>query len=159
MTTPTTPRTATRIVFLAEDDFMSPPAPFRTGAAGVVRFAEDDSLEMDERVKLSANAVHALIGHGVLDRLNELDLEGAVGRGVPVLIRPGLIEDARTILYAADPTTYGQEWEFLVDRDEGPPPVEFRVRVVNREYQIALVRLIDVFNRASRHGDAAWITI
>ena len=148
-----------RIVFLDQDEFMSPPAPFRTGTAGLVRFDEQDSLEMDERVKLSANAVHALIGHGVLDQLNELDLEGSIGRGVPVLIRPALIEEARTILYAADPTTYGKEWEFLVERDPGPPPVEYRVRIVNREYQIALVRLIDVFNRASRHGDAAWITI
>ena len=151
--------TEPRIIYLAPEEFESPPAPFRTGAAGLVRFDAEDALEMEERLTLSANAVHALIGHGVVDELNALALEGAIGRGVPVLIRPALIEAARTILYAADSTTYGRDWDFLVGREDGPPPVEYRVRVANREYQVALVRLVDVFNRASRHGDAAWITI
>ncbi len=114
---------------------------------------------MEDRVHISANSAHALIGHGVLDQLNELELEGRFGRGVPVLVRPSVIEDARAVLYAADRTTYGSDWEFLVERVEGPPTVEYRVAIANREYQITLVRLVDVFNRASRHGDAVWIRL
>lgn len=148
-----------RNVFLQACDFDDPPAPFRTGAAGLVRLDAEGELQMEERVRISANSTHALIGHGILDQLNELDLGGRLGRGVPIMVRPSLVEDARSILYAGDRNTYGRDWEFIVERDEGPPAIEYRVAVANREYQITLVRLVDVFNRASRYGDAVWITI
>lgn len=148
-----------RIVHLETRDFEDPPAPFRTGVAGLVRLDADGEIELEERTRLSANTLHALEGHGVLDRLGELELEGTFGDAAPVLVRPSLVEDARSILYEADRTTYGNESEFVVARVDGDPPVEYRVAVANREYQVGLVRLIDVFNRASRFGQAVWLAL
>ena len=45
----------------------------------------------------------------------------------------------------------------MVAREDGDPSVEYRVAVVNREYQVGLVRLVDVLNRASRFGQAVWL--
>jgi len=148
-----------RIVRLGANDFEDPPAPFRTGTAGLVHFDADGEIALEERARISANTLHALDGHGVFDRLAELDLEGSFASGAPVLFRPSLVEDARAILYEADRTTYGNQSEFVVAREEGDPPVEYRVAVVNREYQVGLVRLIDVFNRASRFGQAVWLAL
>ena len=146
-------------IFLAAEDFDDPPSPFRTGAAGLVRLDDEGAFELDERVRISANSLHAMIGHGVVDRLNELEPEGTLGAGAPVLFRPALIEAARSVLYEADRNTYGGRWEFVVAREEGERPREFRVAVRNREYQVTLVRLVDVFQRASRHGEAVWMAV
>ena len=148
-----------RRIHLEPAEFESPPPPFRAGAAGFVRASSDGGFEMEARLKISGNSTHAMFGHGVIDSLNRLDLEGSIGSGVPAMIRPSLVEDARSILYAADRTTYGGSWEFLVHREEGDPPTEYLVAVANREYQVTLVRLIDVLNAASRVGDAVWIDI
>jgi hypothetical protein len=148
-----------RVVDLAVDEFIEPPPPLRTGAAGIVRVGGDGSLEQEVRLRISANSTHALIGHGVVAALNGLDLEGVLGEGAPVLIRPSLVSTARRVLYEADRKTYGGRWEFVVAREAGPAPVEYRVAVVNREYQKTLVRLVDVLNRASRFGEAAWIEL
>ena len=150
---------AVRRIFLEVEQFEDPPPPFRTGAAGLVRIDAGGEIELEERLRISANTVHALIGHGVVDRLNALAPEGTLGSGAPVLFRPALVEAARSVLYDADRTTYGGAWEFLVEKQEGDPPLEYRVAVVNREYQVTLVRLVDVFNRASRHGEAVWIAL
>ena len=123
------------------------------------RIDEAGVFELEKRVRISANSTHALIGHGVLDALNELELDGELGRGVPIMVRPSVVEQARSILYQADRKTYGGAWGVLVDRLEGDPPIEHRVAVANREYQVTLVRLIDVMNQASRVGDAVWIEI
>ena len=155
----TTAASSTQRIFLRAKDFASPPPPFRTGTAGLVHLDERGDFDLEERVQISANSLHALIGHGVVDRLNELALEGSLGTGAPVMIRPSLVEDARSILYDADSQTYGSEWEFVVAREEGKPPTEYCLRVVNREYQITLVRIVDVLNRASRHGAAVWLAI
>ena len=146
-------------IYLAADDFDDPPPPFRTGAAGLVRLDAEGEFELEERVRISANSLHAMVGHGVVDRLNALGLEGTLGSGAPVLFRPALIEDARSVLYAADRQTYGAQYEFVVGREDGTPPTEYRVAVHNREYQVTLVRLVDVFQRASRHGEAVWIAL
>ena len=146
-------------IFLQANDFASPPPPFRTGTAGLVQLDAHGDFELEERVQISANSLHALIGHGVVDRLNELALEGRLGTGAPVMVRPALVEEARAVLYEADRNTYGGEWEFVVARESGDPDTEYRVRVVNREYQITLVRVVDVFNRASRYGGAVWLAI
>ena len=148
-----------RHVYLAPDDFDDPPPPFRTGAAGLVRLDDQGEFELEERVRISANSLHAMVGHGVVDRLNALGLEGTLGGGAPVLFRPGLVEDARSVLYEADRRTYGASYEFIVAREAGPPATEYRVAVLNREYQVTLVRLVDVFQRASRHGEAVWIAL
>jgi hypothetical protein len=146
-------------VYLDVEDFDDPPLPFRTGAVGLARLDAEGAFELEERVRVSANTLHALEGHGVLDRLNGLGLEGTLGEGLPVLCRPAWVEAARSILYAADRTTYGGRFEFVVARATGEPPVEYRVAVVNREYQVGLVRIIDVFHRASRFGEAVWLSL
>ncbi len=153
------PKCKPQVVYLEADGFADPPAPFRTGTAGLVHFDAAGAIELEERTRISANTRHALEGHGVLDRLRELDLEGTLGGAAPVLFRPSHLEDARAILYQADRTTYGGAYEFVVATDLGDPSIEYRVAVVNREYQVGLVRLIDVFNRASRFGQAVWISL
>lgn len=146
-------------VYLAADAFDDPPPPFRTGAAGLVRLDAAGEFELEERLRISANSLHAMVGHGVVDRMNALGLEGTLGAGAPVLVRPGLVERARSVLYDADRKTYGASYEFVVAREDEPVPREFRVAVRNREYQVTLVRLVDVLNRASRHGEAVWISL
>ncbi|MEM9177495.1 MAG: hypothetical protein AAGC67_19945 [Myxococcota bacterium] len=146
-------------VYLARSEFDDPPPPFRTGAAGLVRLDAEGAFELEERMQISANSLHAMVGHGVVDRLNALGLEGTLGGGAPVLVRPALVEEARSILYDADRKTYGAEYEFVVAEASGEAPTEYRVAVENREYQVTLVRLVDVFQRAGRHGEAVWITI
>ncbi len=146
-----------RRVYLGSGDFDAPPPPFRTGAVGLVGVDASGDFAVEERVRVSANTLHALEGHGVIERLNALGLEGTLGKGLPVLCRPALVEAARSILYAADRTTYGGRFEFVVARAPGDPPVEYRVAVANREYQVGLVRIIDVFHRASRFGEGVWL--
>ena len=150
---------ALRIVRLTPDQFVDPPPPFRTGSAGFLRMTADGDFETETRLEISGNSTHALIGHGVVDALNDLGLEGTIGGGIPAVIRPTLVEAARSILYEADRKTYGGSWEFVVHREEGDSPVEYRVAVANREYQVSLVRLVDVLNQASRIGEAVWIEI
>ena len=60
------------IVYLLPEQAQAPPRPFRTGEAGCVWLCADGALERDTRVRLSANSTHALLGHGVVDSLNEL---------------------------------------------------------------------------------------
>ena len=42
---------------------------------------------------------------------------------------------------------------------EQPEPVEYRVRIDNREYQVTLARLRYLVSMASREGHAAWILL
>ena len=146
-----------RLVYLAAEQFDSPPPPFRTGAGGRVWLSERGELETDERVRLSANTVHALEGHGVVAELNRLPLElGALGGGRQVLVPQAALDDAADILTEADRKTYGAVHEFVVARENG---AEFRVRIENREYQRALARLRDLVVAASRQGFAVWLRI
>lgn len=70
-----------RTVYLDSKEEAPPPPPYRTGKAGHVFVAEDGTLETDLRVELSANSTHALLGHGVVDELNRLPLDGRLGEG------------------------------------------------------------------------------
>jgi hypothetical protein len=150
-------RAAVRVVYLQPEQLDAPPPPFRTGAAGRVWLGERGELETDERVRLSANAVAALAGHGVLDALNRLPLEmGRLGEGREVLVPQASLDAAADILTEADRKTYGAVWEFVVGRQDG---AEYRVRVDNREYQRALARLRDLIVAASRQGFAVWLRI
>ncbi len=150
-------RGAVRLIYLEREQFDAPPAPFRTGAGGRVWLSERGGLETDERVRLSANTVHALEGHGVIVELNRLPLEmGALGEGREVLVPQAALEDAAHILTEADRKTYGATWEFVVARDAA---VEYRVRIENREYQRALARMRDLIVAASRQGFAVWLRI
>lgn len=150
-------RAAVRVVYLAAEQFEAPPPPFRTGAGGRVFVSPRGELETDLRVRLSANTVHALEGHGVVAALNRLPLElGALGAGRQVLVPQAALEPAAEILTEADRKTYGATYEFLVAREDG---AEYRVRVENREYQRALARLRDLIVAASREGHAVWLRI
>lgn len=131
----------------------------RTGAAGCVWVDEAGQLETDSRVELSANTTHALLGHGVVDVLNTLPIEGTLGEGAEVLIPPAVLEDVCSIFYEADRKTYGASYEFVVGRGNDPEPIEYRLRIDNREYQATLSRLTFLTSSASREGNAVWLRI
>ena len=150
-------RGAVAIFYLSPDNFDAPPPPYRTGAGGRVWLSERGELELDERVRLSANTVHALAGHGVLDALNRLPLElGRLGDGREVLVPQASLDEAADILTDADRKTYGASYEFVVASEPG---VEYRIRIENREYQRALARLRDLIVGAGRQGYAVWLRI
>jgi hypothetical protein len=150
-------RAAVRVTYLEPEQFDAPPPPFRVGAGGRVWLSERGELETDERVRLSANTVHALEGHGVLGELNRLPLElGKLGEGRQVLVPQAALDDAADVLTEADRKTYGATFEFVVARDAA---CEWRVRVDNREYQRALARLRDLIVAAGRQGFAVWLRI
>ena len=148
-----------KLVYLPQDRAWDPPEPFLTGAAGCLWLGPDGSLETDARVQLSANATHAMIGHGVVDALNSLPIEGRVGDGEDALIPPSVLEDACSLFYEADRKTYGAIYEFVVATTLGSEPVEYRIRIDNREYQATLSRLTFLTSTASRDGVAVWIRI
>jgi hypothetical protein len=143
-----------RIIYLRAEDIDAPAPPYRTGVGGRVWLSERGELEVDERVRLSANTVHALEGHGVLGELNRLPLEmGKLGDGREVLVPQFALDEAADILTEADRKTYGATYEFVVARDAG---AEYRIRIENREYQRALARMRDLIVAAGRQGFAVW---
>ena len=150
---------AMRVVYLGSETDDAGRRFLWSGEAGLLSLVEDGGVDADVRVQLSANSVHALLGHGVVDRLNRLPLEGTLGSGAPAVIPPAHLDAARAIFYAADQKTYGGRWEFVVGTEEGPDPAEYRLQIENREYQVTLVRLIDLATRASRNGHAVWLEI
>jgi hypothetical protein len=103
--------------------------------------------------------VHALLGHGVVEELNALPIEGRIGSGLEALIPPSVLDEARSIVYEADRNTYGGSWEFVVERSDEPELVEYRVRIDNREYQAGLARLQYLFTLSGRNGLAVWVRI
>ena len=48
-----------RRVYLEPSEFDDPPRPFRTGTAGLVRLDADGEFELEERMRISANSLHA----------------------------------------------------------------------------------------------------
>lgn len=144
-------------IYLQPAQFEDPPPPFRTGAAGHMWLGEDGDFELDTRVQISANSVHALLGHRVVEALNRLPLMGELGIGLDVVIPQSALLDASHVLYDADRKTYGGVWEFDVGVDDVGRCC--RVRIDNREYQRGLLRLTDLFHSASRVGHAVWIRI
>src|SRR5258705_375645 len=77
---------------------------FRRGEAAIVDFTLDESAqEKLARVAIPANAVHGLIGLGVVARLNRLPLEvGPIAAGRDAVLFPGALERAIEILYAVE---------------------------------------------------------
>lgn len=141
-------------VYLKPTEFESPPYPFRNAEAGLVWIDAGGLPATDTRVRLSANATHALEGHGVLAALAKLPLQGTLGDGRDVLVPQGSLAAAAQVFYDADRNTYGRIWEFLVYTEAADPPIEYRVRVDNRDYQRSLLRLTDLLSMASRVGHA-----
>ena len=141
-----------RVVYLHELAD-APVPPFRRGEVGPVWIDARGELHAEAHLELSANSTHALLGHGVAGELDRLGLElGPLEAGRDALIPPGLLEEAIPLLYEADRKTYGGRFEFCVGRAEAPSPVEYRVRIDNREYQRTLARLQFLLTTASRHG-------
>jgi len=148
-----------RVVYLGTETRDADPRFLRTGEAGLLSLAADGGFDTEVRVGISPNSVHALIGHGVVEELNRLPLEGTLGSGAPAVIPPARLEAARAVFYEADRKTYGGAWEFVVGSDAGPDAAEYRWQIENREYQVTLVRLVDLATRASRYGHAVWLQL
>ena len=131
------------------------PVTLPVGNGGHVWIDERGDLETDTRVELSSNSVVALRGHGVADALNRLPLEmGELGVGRDVLVPQHALDDAARIFVEADRFTYGATWELPALREGGPPPIEYRLVIDNREFQRTLARLQFLVSTASRAGHA-----
>ena len=140
-----------RVIYFDHQIPVSPPAPpFATGDAGLVWIDQDGDLTSDTQVQIPPNTVHALVGHGVLNDLNQLELAlGPVGRGHEAVVAPAGVEQAARIFYEADRMTYGAIHDLLVDRLQD---VEYRIVVDNREYQRTLSRLQFLSGTAAQLG-------
>ncbi len=125
----------------------------------MVWLGDGGEIHAERQLRISANSTHALLGHGVIDALNRLPLEGDVGRGSDVLIPQAVLEDAQLLFYEADRKTYGGTWEFVVASSAVPEAADYRVRVHNREYQRTLCQLTFLLGSASRAGRAVRLRI
>jgi len=112
---------------------------FARGEAGHGKLVETGGLASEMRVPIPANAYHALLGHGVVEELNRLALDGGpVGSGHEAWIRPAAAEQAAHILYEADRKTYGGSWEFVA-KQLGRPGAD-AARQLHRRARIRLGR-------------------
>ena len=131
----------------------------RCGEAGLAWVAYSGEFESEARLEISQNSTHALLGHGVVEAINQLAIEGRLGSGLEVMIPPSVCEAVRSLFYEADRKTYGGRHEFVVGRSDGTPPTQYRVRIDNTEYQRTLAGLQFLMTTAARSGRAAWIRI
>ncbi len=145
-----------RVEYVEEMQQLPSEVSLRRGAAGLAWLGPSGQLESETRVDLMPNSAHALIGHGVVDELNELPLQGRLGSGLQVLIPPAMLDQVLRILYAADTKTYGAVYEFVV---ASLTSVEYRIQIDNREYQRTLSRLQFLVSAGSREGRSAWLSI
>ncbi len=148
-----------RIEYLARDQIESPPSPYLTGEAGQCWFDADGLIETSHDIQLSANTTHALLGHGVVNDLNRLPIEGEIGSHGPALLPAPTLDAVLTLLYEADRKTYGDTWEFVVRQVEVPEEIEYRIEIDNREYQHTLSRLQFLVSTSSREGRGVWFQI
>jgi hypothetical protein len=128
---------------------------FHSGGADRVVIRGDGIAEVEAGVEISPNSLHALLGHGVADRLDRLPLVyGRVAAGCEAVLRPSALSPASRILYDADRKTYGAVHEFVVGEAGAPDPVQYRIVIDNREYQRTLARLQYLVTLAGREGYA-----
>ena len=138
------------IYFDHETQTSHPPPPFASGEAGFVWVNDEGEFASDTQVQVPPNTVHALMGHGVLNELNRLELVlGPVSRGCDAVVAPASVEQAARIFYEADRMTYGAVHDLLVERIQ---EIEYRIVVNNREYQRTLSRLQFLSGTAARLG-------
>lgn len=133
---------------------------FRSGEAAIVDFTLDELAQAKlARVAIPANAVHGLIGLGVVARMNLLPLEiGPIAPGREAVLFPGALERAIEILYAVENELWNGARDYralelvvaTVPRDAGA--VEYRLRFDRREFERSLLRLVDLFHAAWRAG-------
>jgi hypothetical protein len=145
-----------QVEYIESEEVLPGEVHLRRGEAGVAWLEPGGQLETEARIELSPNSAHALIGHGVVDALNELPLQGRLGSGLQVIIPSPILDAARSIFYGADTKTSGAVYEFVVERH---PAVEYRIQIDNREYQRSLSRLQYLLSTASREGRIVWIAI
>ena len=133
-----------------------PQPGFRAGEAGLVVPHPDGGLDLDARVQIGPNSLHALEQHGVVDELRRLDFAiGPLAPGRDAVLSPAALEEAAHILYEADRKTYGNTWEFVIGRTarrSEAGPIEYRIVIDNREYQRTLARLQFLVTTAGRQG-------
>ena len=114
------------IVYLRPEDADAPPPPFRTGDAGHGWIDRDGVPQTDVRVRLSANSVHAMLGHGVVDELNRLPLEfGCLGAGRDVLLPAPALDDGQVLVgvdgpAGGEPLAQGVELRLVLDPPDEP---------------------------------------
>jgi len=126
---------------------------FRCGAAGWVKPGPDGVYEVEDRVRVPPNALHALYAHGVVEALNRLSFQlGPIEPGREAVLSPSALDDASHVLYEADRKTYGRTWEFVVDERAAPDPVQLRIVIDNRGYQRTLSQLQYLATLAGRWG-------
>ncbi len=132
---------------------------FRSGEAGIIDLTLDDAAQARlARVKIPPNACHALVGLGVVERLNLLPLEvGPIAPGREAVLFPGSLERAIEILYALENELWNGSrdyaaLELTVAAGSDARPVEYRLRFDRREFERSLLRLIDLFHAAWRAG-------
>jgi hypothetical protein len=149
-----------RVVYYDHAAADSAQAGFRSGEAGRVRFTPQGDVESDVQVRIPPNSLHALEGHGIVERLGRLPLAtGPIAPGRDAVLRPRALEDASRILYEADRDTYGATHEFVTHELEVPERVQYRIVIDNREYQRTLARLQYLVTLAGREGYAVRIRL
>jgi hypothetical protein len=138
---------------------------FRAGEAGIIDFTLDDAAQARlAHVAIPPNACHALVGLGVVSRLNLLPLEvGPIAHGREAVLFPSALERAIEILYAFENELWSGERDFgsveLVVEKGTSPAVEYRLRFDRREFERSLLRLIDLFHAAWRAGRGVRIVL
>ena len=148
-------RGGVRVVYYDHAAAERPQTGFRSGAADRVVTGADGLLEPESAVLIPPNSLHALVGHGVVRRLDALPrVYGRIALGDEAVLRPTALSDASRILYEADRDTYGAVHEFVTHAAAGPDPVEYRIVIDNREYQRTLARLQYLVTLAGREGYA-----
>ena len=128
----------------------NPSPPYRCGEAGFIWINAENFVETDSRFEVSSNSLHALRGHGVVNRLNDLEqMAGPIREGRDAALAPSAAEEASRIFYDADRMTYGGLHDLFVAVHEG---IDYRIVVDNREYQRTLSKLQFLSTTAARHG-------
>ena len=139
---------------------------FRSGEAGIVDFTLDDASQARlAQVAIPPNACHALVGLGVVSRLNLLPLEvGPIAHDRVAVLFPSALERAIGILYEFENELWngGRDYsalELVVDTRAGDPALEYRLRFDRREFERSLLRLIDLMHAAWRAGRGVRISL
>ncbi len=132
---------------------------FRAGEAGIIDFTLDDAEQAGlAQVAIPPNTCHALVGLGVVSRLNTLPLEvGPIAHGREAVLYPSALERAIGILYAFENELWSgaldyAALELVVEPRDADRSHEYRLRFDRREFERSLLRLIDLMHAAWRAG-------
>jgi len=148
-----------RIVYFDPARPLADQPAFRRGEAGIIDLNLNDEAQAElARIEIPPNACHALVGLGVVARLNLLPLEvGPIAHAREAVLFPGALERAIEILYAAENELWNGSrdytaLELVVGAQGGAAPIEFRLRFDRRDFERSLLRLVDLIHAAWRAG-------